>query len=94
MFEILKKFNPFEIKEIKKKTAAFREVAKTTSGKVMIKHLMMTCGLYLKTFNSENPLANAYNEGRRSVILEILSVLNMTDEEVSKLHQQLNNEDL
>lgn len=74
-----------------KKRIAYHEVFATSGGKILLKNLMITCGLY-RVGISGDPLANAYNEGRRSVVIDILKVLNLTEEEVSQKVNELNEE--
>ncbi len=54
-----------------------REVAKTEQGKALIWEVLSMCGLYTQTFTGNSQ--GAFLEGRRSVGIEILQLLEDMD---------------
>jgi len=79
--------NPLEIEqrrltqEYKKERslllAKAKEVTKSAAGKDLIWEVLAMCGLYESTFTGNS--AGAYKEGRRSIGLELLDLLNEMD---------------
>jgi len=57
--------------------ANIRELAKTKQGKSLIWEVLSMCGLYSSTFTGNSQ--GAYLEGRRSVGLELLQLLEDSD---------------
>ncbi len=57
--------------------ARVRDVAKTDAGKAFIWEILTMCGIYTTTFTGNSQ--GAYLEGRRSVGLEILQILEGAD---------------
>ena len=57
--------------------ANVREVAKTEQGKALIWEVLSMCGLYTQTFTGNSQ--GAFLEGRRSVGIEILQLLEDMD---------------
>jgi len=57
--------------------ANVREVAKTEQGKALIWEVLSMCGLYSQTFTGNSQ--GAFLEGRRSVGLEVLQLLEDMD---------------
>ncbi len=57
--------------------ANVREVAKTEQGKALIWEVLSMCGLYTQTFTGNSQ--GAFLEGRRSVGIEVLQLLEDMD---------------
>jgi hypothetical protein len=71
--------------KIKERAQLFKDVFGTDKGKEVLKILSLSCGLLRSSFVSNDPMALARNEGKREVILEIISILRMKDEDVDAL---------
>lgn len=72
-------------KKLAEKVQLFKDVFGTAKGKEVLKHLSQGCGLLRSSYVVNDPMAIARNEGRREVILEIISVLRMKESDVAAL---------
>jgi len=60
---------------------AYTQLFATDNGKMVLKDLEKTCGLYISAFDV-NPYTTAFNEGQRNVILHIRRMLTMKPEQL------------
>lgn len=72
-------------KKVTDKVLAFKNVFGTPEGKKVLATLSNFCGLMRTSYATNDPMAIARNEGRREVILEIISILRMKNEDVQAL---------
>lgn len=72
-------------KKLSDKALAFKAVFGSQDGKKVLEVLSNFCGLMRTSYATNDPMAIARNEGRREVILEIISILRMKQEDVQAL---------
>ena len=71
--------------KVSDKVLAFKSVFGTPEGKKVLENLSHFCGLMRTSYANNDPMAIARNEGRREVILEIISILRMKQQDVQAL---------
>lgn len=64
---------------------AIRRVFDTEDGKVLLRILMKECGINTLSAQDDDTHGTYFREGKRSVGLAFLTIINMTDEELAKL---------
>ena len=72
---------PFVADDMIRLKNAYRDVANSPQGQVVLRDLAKVCHAASTTFD-ENPNVHARNEGKRLVWLRIQNMLHMSDEEV------------
>jgi hypothetical protein len=71
--------------EIDARRSDFQRCFDTPAGEKVLAYLYESCSFHNTTFVSGSPDHTAYNEGRRSVMLEIMGYLVMDDESLFQL---------
>jgi hypothetical protein len=64
---------------------AIRRVAETEDGKVLFRTLFKECGLNTLSAIDDDTHGTYLREGKRSIGLAFLTIINMTDDELAKL---------
>ena len=67
------------------------DVFLSPQGKRVLEHLFRQLGMDGTTLVANDPMTTAYNEGRRSVFMEILRILNVDFTEVMKIAMRYQN---
>jgi len=72
----------------KKRKVQYKELFDTDVGKEILADLARRHFVHTSTFIPHDTHHSAFNEGRRSVILEIISLVNIPIEELDKLNRK------
>lgn len=56
--------------------STYIDVFLSPQGKVVLEHLFMQLDMHTTTFKAGDPYLSAWREGRRSVVMEILRIIN------------------
>ena len=75
-------------RSLKDRVRLYRSVFSTEEGKKVLEDLARMC-FYERGIFSDNGLEMAYNEGRRSVFLDIKWLCEVTDEELEQFGQEV-----
>lgn len=65
----------------------YKKLFNTDEGQSVLHDLMKTHGVLRSVFSTD-PIAMAYAEGQREVVLRIIHILNMVDDEVLEQHRK------
>ena len=74
------------------KYRAYREFFTSEQGEDILTDLMKACH-YGTTVIGQDPYQTYYNEGRRSVLLQILETAKMTNKDIRRLQDKMKKED-
>ena len=69
---------------INRKQAKFKEALSGPAGEFLLAALLDFTGFYKQSFN-ENPYLTAFNEGKRAVALNIIQMLDLTENDLRNL---------
>jgi len=69
----------------------YKKVFGSPDGEEVIKDLIKSCGILNPLFSSD-PIIMSYNEGRRSVILDIINLLDFDEKRIYDLTRQVQKE--
>lgn len=73
-----------------KKRKAYKKAFSSHEGKIVLNDLRNFCGATKSSYDpSHQPHEAVYAEGQRSVWLQIMKYLHLTDEEVLKLREEI-----
>lgn len=67
-----------------KKTRMTREALSTPAGEFLLANLLDFTGFYKQSFSSD-PYQTAFNEGKRSVALQLIQMLDLKEEDLRNL---------
>lgn len=69
---------------LNKKQQKFKEALSGPAGEFLLASLLDLTGFYKQSFN-ENPYQTAFNEGKRSIALHIVQMLDLKEEDLRNL---------
>jgi hypothetical protein len=69
-----------------------KEVFKSKAGKSLLKHLLAISHYCTTTYSVNDALTMAFREGRRSIVLDVLKLLEMEELDIHGLIKQLKGE--
>ena len=72
------------MKFITRKTTTYRQALSDKDGQFLLASLLDFTGFYKQSFSSD-PYQTAFNEGRRSVALHIIQMLDLKEEDLRNL---------
>ena len=75
-------------KEAAIRMAAYRDFLSTENGELILEDLKNACHYHTTTM-AETPYITAFNEGRRSVVMQIIETANLTPEQIKKVTGQV-----
>jgi len=75
-------------KEAATRLAAYRDFLSTEQGELILEDLKNACH-YNTTTMAETPYLTAFNEGRRSVVMQIIETAQLTPDQIKKVTGQV-----
>ncbi len=71
---------------------AYKSFFDSHDGKVILKHLLQISNFVKTTYNPSEPASLMYNEGRRSIVLDMLRTIELNEVEVLNLIRNIKKE--